>query len=149
MKFKVSVEYCATIGMMLLLSACAGTPKTSIWYTPITFTLEQVYKAAIIAGADSGFTVYNQNREAGLISLKKEAHDGDETVVRSMSVKITPFGNRIKVSTKLSGSNSGIVEGTLGGYVHKEMTRTFYDCLYRELGITEPNSQNVIIVDAP
>ena len=72
MKFKVSVEYCATIGMMLLLSACAGTPKTSIWYTPITFTLEQVYKAAIIAGADSGFTVYNQNREAGLISLKKK-----------------------------------------------------------------------------
>lgn len=149
MNCKVSVEYCAVIGMMLLLSACAGTPKISTWYSPITFKLEQVYNAAVIAGTESGFAVYNQNRAAGLISLKKEVLDGDEAVVRSMSVKITQFGNKIKVSTKVSGSNSGVVEGTLGGAIHKEMTRTFYDCLFRELGITDPNFQNVIIVDAP
>ena len=135
--------------MILLLSACAGTPKKSVWHSPTTFTPEQVYRAAITAGADNGFTIYNQDKSAGLISLKKETCDGDETVVRSMSVKITKFGNKIMVTTKASGSNAGIVEGTLGGYVHKEMTRTFYDCLFRELGITEPNSQNVIIVDAP
>ena len=149
MSFKVSLEYCAVIGMMLLLSACAGTPKTSTWYSPITLKLEQVYNAALIAGTDNGFTVYNQNREAGLISLKKEVIDGDETVVRSMTVKITTFGNKIKVSTKVSGSNSGIVEGALGGTLHKGMTRAFYDCLFKELGITETNFQNVIIVDAP
>ena len=148
MNCKVSVEYCATIGMMLLLSACAGTPKTSTWHSPITFTLEQVYNAATTAGTDNGFTVYDQNRAAGLISLKKEAQDGDETVVRSMSVKIMPFGNKIKVSTRMSGSNVGIAEGTLGGYVHKEMTRTFYASLFKELKITDPNFQNVIIADA-
>ena len=149
MNCKVSVEYCAVFGMILLFSACAGTPKTSTWYSPITLTLEQVYNAAVIAGTDSGFTVYNQNRAAGLISLKKESIDGDETVVRTMTVKITPFGNKIKVSTKVSGSNSGIVEGTLGGTLHKEMTRNFYACLFKELGITDSNFQNVIIVDAP
>ncbi len=149
MNCKVSVEYCAVIGMVLLLSSCVGTPKISTWYSPITFKLEQVYNAAVVAGTESGFTVYNQNRAAGLISLRKEVLDGDEAVVRSMSVKITQFGNKIKVSTKVSGSTSGVVEGTLGGSIHKEMTRTFYDCLFRELGITDPNFQNVIIVDAP
>ena len=134
--------------MILLLSGCAGTPKKSAWFSPTTFTLEQVYKAALKAGSENGTTVYNQDMAAGLISLKKEAHDGDETVVRNMSVKITQFGNKIKVSTKVSGSNAGIIEGTLGGAVHKEMTRTFYTCLFRELGITEPNLQKVIIEDA-
>ena len=135
-------------GMILLLSACAGTPKKSVWYSPTTSTLEQVYKAAMTAGTDIGFTIYAQNRAAGLITLKKEVHDGDETVVRSMSVKVTQFGNRIMVSTNVSGGNAGIVEGTMGGSLHKEMTRTFYDYLFRELGITESKFQNVIIEDA-
>lgn len=148
MYFKVSVKYCAAIGMMLLLSACAGTPKKSIWYSPTTFTVEQVYKAALTAGTDNGFSVENENRAAGLISLKKEVHDGGETVVRSMSVKITQFGNKIKVLTKVSGGNAGIVEGTLGGTVHKGITRDFYECLFRKLEITDPKHQNVIIEDA-
>jgi hypothetical protein len=93
--------------------------------------------------------VDNQNRAAGLISLKKEAQAGDEIVVHSMSVKIMQFGNKIMVSTNVSGSNTGIVEGTLGGLEHREMTRTFYDCLFRELKITDSNSRKVIIVDAP
>jgi hypothetical protein len=139
---------CVTAAMILLLSGCAGTPKKSAWLSPSTITLEQVYKAAIKAAAESEITVHNQDMAAGLISLKKEAHDGDETVVRSMSVKITQFGNKIKVSTKVSGSNAGIIEGTLGGTVHKEITRTFYTCLFRELGITDPNLQKVIIEDA-
>lgn len=149
MHFKISVKYCCVaIGMILLLSACAGTPKKSKWYSPTTFTVEQVYKAAITAGADSGFTVDNQNRAAGLISLKRETQDGDQKVVRSMGVKITQFGNKVMVSTKVSGSSSGVVEGAMGGAVHKEMTRTFYDCLFRELGIAESKHQNVIIEDA-
>ena len=148
MNYKVSIKYCVAIAMMLLLSACVGTPKKSVWYSPTALPLEQVYKAAITAGADNGFSVDNQNRAAGLISLKKEVQDGDETVIRSMSVKITQFGNKIMVSTKVSGSNAGIVEGSLGGSAHKEMTRNFYDCLFRELGITDPKSQDVIIEDA-
>ena len=148
MNYKVSIKYCVAIAMMLLLSACVGTPKKSVWYSPTALPLEQVYKAAITAGADNGFSVDNQNRAAGLISLKKEALDGDETVIRSMSVKITQFGNKIMVSTKVSGSNAGIVEGALGGSAHKEMTRNFYDCLFRELGITDPKFQDVIIEDA-
>ena len=149
MNFKVSIKYCVAATMMLLLSACAGTPQKSAWYSPTTSTVEQVYKAALMAGADNGFTVDNQNRAAGLISLEKETQDGHETVVHSMSVKITQFGNKIMVSTNVSGNDAGIVEGTFGGFAHRKMPRTFYDCLFRELKITDPNSQNVIIVDAP
>lgn len=148
MRCKMSVKHCAVAGILLLLSACAGTPKTSTWYSPITCTLEQVYNAALLAGPASGFAVYTQNRPAGLISLKNEVREGEETVVHTMSVKITSFGNRIMVSTRVSSVDAGIVEGTLGGTAHKGMTRTFYDCLFRELEITDPNSQNVIILDA-
>jgi hypothetical protein len=149
MNCKVSIEYCVAIAMLLLFSSCAGTPKKSVWRSPATFTLEQVYKAAVKAAADSGFAVYDQDRPAGNIFLKKEINDGDEKVVRSMSVKVTQYGNRIMVSTKVSGSNTGIVEGTMGGSVHTEMTRTFYACLFRELGIADPIHQNAIIEDAP
>ena len=125
MNYKVSIKYCVAIAMMLLLSACVGTPKKSVWYSPTALPLEQVYKAAITAGADNGFSVDNQNRAAGLISLKKEEQDGNETVVHIMSVKITQFGNKIMVSTNMSGNDTGIVEGTLGGFAHRKMTRTF------------------------
>ena len=148
MNFKVSIKYCVAATMMLLLSACAGTPQKSAWYSPTTSTVEQVYKAALMAGADNGFTVDNQNRAAGLISLKKEEQDGAVTVVHSMSVKITQFGNKIMVSTNVSGNDTGIVEGTLGKFEHRKMTRTFYDHLFRELGIADPNLQNILIEDA-
>ncbi|MEI6424957.1 MAG: hypothetical protein WCP55_22280 [Lentisphaerota bacterium] len=148
MNCKLSLEYWAVIGMMLLLSACASTPQKSAWYSPTTSTVEQVYKAALMASVDNGFIVDNQNRVAGLISLKKEEQDGDGTVVHSMSVKITQFGNKILVSTNVSGNDAGIVEGTLGKFAHRKMTRTFYDHLFRELEIADPNLQNILIEDA-
>ncbi len=148
MDYKVSIKFCASLAMMLLLSACAGTPQISTWSSPNTVTLEQVYNAAMIAGTDNGFTVYNQDRSSGLISLKKEEYGGDKMVDRRMSVKITPVGDKIKVSTKVSGSDFGVIEGALGGAVHKELTSNFYVYLFRELGITDPKLRSVIIEDA-
>ena len=144
---KVSIKFYAAI-TVLLLSACAGTPKVSTWSSPNTFTLDQVYNAALVAGTDNGFTVYNQDRASGLISLKKEEYGGDKMVDRRMSVKIKPSGGNVIVSTKVSGSDFGIIEGALGGAVHKELTNNFYVYLFRELGITDPKLQNVIIEDA-
>ncbi len=52
------------------------------------------------------------------------------------------------VSTKISGSDFGVIEGALGGAVHKELTNNFYVYLFRELGITDPVLRTVIIEDA-
>lgn len=148
MDYKVSIKFCAAIAVLLLLSACAGTPKISTWSPPNTVTLERVYNAALIAGTDNGFTVYNQDRPSGLISLKKEEYGGDKMVDRRMSVKIKTVDDKVMVSTKMSGSDFGVIEGALGGAVHKELTNNFYVYLFRELGITDPNLTKVIIEDA-
>ena len=73
MNYKVSIKYCVAIAMMLLLSACVGTPKKSVWYSPTALPLEQVYKAAITAGADNGFSVDNPRSENTIASVLKNA----------------------------------------------------------------------------
>jgi hypothetical protein len=83
--------------------------------SPNTGTLEQVYNAAMIAGTDNGFTVYNQDRSSGLISLKKEAYAGDKMVDRRMSVKVKPVGENLMVSTKISGSDFGVIRELWAG----------------------------------
>jgi hypothetical protein len=148
MKSEVSIKLCTVMAMMLLLSACAAPPKTSTWSSPNTVTQEQVFNAAMIAGTDNGFTIYNQDRSAGLISLKKEEYGGKKMVDRRMSVKIKPVGDKTMVSTKISGSDFGIIEGALGGAVHKELTKNFYIYLFRELKITDPTLKSITFEDA-
>ncbi len=94
MDYKVTITCCSAIAIMLLLSACAGTPKISTWSSPNTVTLEQVYNAAMIAGTDNGFTVYNQDRSSGLISLKKEAYAGDKMVDHRMALRLSQLAKK-------------------------------------------------------
>ncbi len=128
----------------LLISGCAGTPKKSKWASPKNVTIEKVFNAALIAATENKFTIANKDRSAGVISLRKEEYGGTE---RRMSVKLEQVGNKVIVSSKVSGSDVGIVEGTLGGAVNQELTNNFYFYLFRELNITDPSLQNVVIED--
>ncbi len=65
-----------------------------------------------------------------------------------MSIRLKQVGDKIVVSTKVSGSDFGIIEGTLGGLVHKELTNNFYAYLFRELNIEDPVLRNIVIDDA-
>lgn len=135
----------------LLLGGCAGTPKVSHWTSPPErhLTVVNVFDAAMFAGVENKFTVINSDRQAGVISMKQETYGGDhKNNERRMSVRMKELNkNTVEVRTKVSGSDFGIIEGLLGGLVHKEITNNFYVYLFRELNISDPNQKQVMIVD--
>lgn len=137
--------------VFLVLGGCAGTPKVSQWISPPErhLTVSNVFDAAIIAGTENKFTVINSDRHSGVISMKQEVYGGEQkNNERRMSIRMKELTkNTVEVRTKVSGSDFGIVEGALGGLVHKELTSNFYVYLFRELNITDPNQKQVIIVD--
>lgn len=139
------------LGILFLVSGCAGTPKVSQWTTPPErkLTVGNVFDAALIAGTENKFTVINSDRQAGVISMKQETYGGDhKNNERRMSVRMKEIAkDAVEVKTKVSGSDFGIIEGALGGLVHKEITNKFYVYLFRELNITDPNQKQIIIVD--
>lgn len=133
--------------LSLLVSGCAGMPKVSRWVSPSDLAVERVFDAALKAGADNQFTIESSDRTAGLITMTKQAYAGDKMAERRMSVRLRRLGEKIEVETKVSGSDFGIIEGTLGGAVNKELTNNFYVYLFRELNITDPSLRIVDIVD--
>ena len=143
------VGFWIVIGVIsLLFSGCAGTPKISKWTSPNNLTMKKVFNAALIAATENGFTVVNKDRTSGVISLKKQEYGGDKMVERRMSVRLKQVGDKIVVSTKVVGSDFGIIEGALGGLVNKELTNNFYVYLFRELNIDDPTLRNIVIEDA-
>ena len=149
MGFRRFIGFLIVIGVVSLFTfGCAGTPKISKWTAPNNLTIEKVFNAALIAGTENGFTVVNKDRTSGVISLKKQEYGGDKMVERRMSIRLKQVGDKIVVSTKVSGSDFGIIEGTLGGLVHKELTNNFYAYLFRELNIEDPVLRNIVIDDA-
>ena len=111
-------------------------------------TYDQVYTAALRAGTENGFTIVSADKTAGVISMRKEEYGGKKQVERRMSVYLKQMEGRVVVSSKIVGSDFGIIEGALGGPVHKELTHNFYVYLFRELNITDPSARNVVIEDA-
>jgi len=137
------------VGVISLLTyGCAGTPKVSNWTSPQNFTTDDVFNAALVAATENKFTVVSQDKSAGIMSLKKQEYGGDKMAERVMSVRVKQDGENVVVSTKVSGSDFGIIEGSLGGLVHKELTNNFYVYLFRELGIDDPAQRNVVIESA-
>ncbi len=131
----------------LLVASCAGTPKVSQWTASNNLTYDQVYAAALRAGTENGFTVVNADKTAGVISMRKQEYGGKTPAERRMSVYLKQVEGRVVVSSKIVGSDFGIIEGALGGAVHKGLTRNFYVYLFRELNITDPSDRNVVIED--
>lgn len=132
----------------LLIAGCAGTPKVARWTASNNLTYDQVYAAALRAGTETGFTIVNADKASGVISMIKEEYAGDKQAERRMSVYLKQIGGKVVVSSKIVGSDFGIIEGALGGAVHKELTHNFYVYLFRELNITDPSLRNVVIEDA-
>lgn len=139
------------VGLWLIISlsvfGCAGTPKISLWTAPNNITYDQIYNAALRAGTENGFTVVNADKTAGVISMRKEVYAGDRQAERRMSVLLKQTEGKVVISTKITSSSAGIIEGTLGGAVHKEMTHNFYVYLFRDLNITDPSLRNIEIED--
>jgi hypothetical protein len=133
---------------VLSLLGCAGTPKVSQWNAPRGLSDDQIFNAALRATADNGFTVVSSDRSAGLISAKKQTYAGDKMAERRMNIEVRDVGGTPSVTTNVLGSDFGIIEGTLGGAVHEEITHNFYVYLFRELGISNPSEQQVSIEDA-
>ncbi len=149
MKHKHAIELAVIVGLLCsLIAGCAGTPKMSRWSPPTKLSYERVYNAALAAATANQFTVVTQDRASGIISLRKEMYAGDKMAERRMSVRVKQVADKIEVSTNVSGSDFGVIEGTLGGAVHKEITNNFYHYLFRELDITDPSARNVVIEDA-
>jgi hypothetical protein len=143
--FAVIFGFAGVLG--LLVSGCAGTPKVSRWTAPSDLPVERVYDAALRAGADNNFTVVSNDRTAGLITMQKQEYAGNKMAERRMSVRIRRAGGKVEVGTKVSGSDFGIIEGALGGAIHKEITNNFYVYLFRELDITSPALRQVVVED--
>jgi hypothetical protein len=141
----VVLSFAGVLG--LLVSGCAGTPKVSQWTAPADLSLERVFDAALRAGADNNFTAVNSDRTAGLITMQKQDYAGNKMAERRMSVRLRRVDDKVVVATKVSGSDFGVIEGALGGAVHKEITNNFYVYLFRELDITSPALRRVVIED--
>ncbi len=135
------------MAISLVNYGCAGTPKMSRWTSPDNLTYDQVFNAALRAGTDNKFTIVSQDRDAGVISMRKQVYAGDKMAERNMSVQLTKQGGRILVATRGSGSDVGLIESALGGAVHKEITHNFYVYLFRVLKITDPSQRLIDIVD--
>jgi hypothetical protein len=88
--------------------------------SPNDLALERVFDAALQAGVDNHFAVVSSDRTAGLITMDKQAYAGEKMTERRMSVRLRRVGDKIEVTTKISGSDFGIIEGALGGaYIRK------------------------------
>ena len=66
---------------------------------------------------------------------------------RYLSVRFNQIAGKTVISTKVQGSDFGIIEGAMGGVVHGEITHNFYVYLFRELNINDPSAHNVVIED--
>ena len=133
--------------MLDLTIGCWGTPKISRWTAPENVTLDQVFNAALRAGTENGFTIVNSDRTANVISMKKQWYSGDKMTERYLSVRFNQIAGKTVISTKVQGSDFGIIEGAMGGVVHGEITHNFYVYLFRELNINDPSAHNVVIED--
>lgn len=143
------VGYAIALGMLCLgIVGCAGTVKVSRWAAPPSASYDSVYNAALAAATANQFTVVSQDRAAGVMSLRKEEYAGDKMAERRMSVRIKQAGDKVEVSTTTSGSDFGVIEGSLGGLVNEGLTNKFYVNLFRELDITDPAARNVVVSDA-
>ncbi len=141
------------VGLLIIMAlisfgsiGCWGTPKISRWTAPENVTLDQVFNAALRAGTENGFTIVNSDRTAGVISMKKQAYSGDKMTERYLSVRLNQIARKTVISTKVLGSDFGIIEGAMGGAVHGEITHNFYVYLFRELNINQL-VDNVIIIE--
>ncbi len=152
---RVASKYCKNsfflllVGILMLsLPGCSGTQKASSWSASKGLSSEQVFNAAVRATADNGFTIVSSDRSAGVISAKKQAYSGDKMTERRLSVQLTKVTDRVVVTTRVLGSDFGVIEGALGGAVNAEITRNFYVYLFRQLSINDPSQRQVNIGDA-
>ncbi len=80
--------------------------------------------------------------------MTRQQYAGDKMAERRMSVRVKTLGNRIEVGTRISGSEVGVIAGTMGGAVNKEITGNFYYYLFKELNIGTPSQPPVFVQES-
>lgn len=145
----ITFEFLLIVLLVLPLSGCLiSPPKVSRWNAPDTLSVERVFNAAVQAVADNRFTIVSSDRSAGVISARKQESAGDKMAERRMNIRVRQDGTRVVVTTQVSGSDVGVIEGALGGAVNKEITHNFYVSLFRELDVRNPAERAIVVEDA-
>lgn len=121
---------------LFILSACAVTPRVSLWETPKRYSKSQVYNAALQAGGQTGMKTTASDRESGTMSFSKHIGKGDMI----LSVQIVDKKGDIQVRT--TGNYAGGI--ALAG-IHEEVINNFHVMLFRNLDISENSEKNVSI----
>jgi hypothetical protein len=122
----------------VMFVACQMVPRVSQWAAPEPLTVEQVFQAALRAGAQNGFSITSQDRQSGIVTMERQV--ADKRIF--MALTLRKPAERVQVYTTIR-SDKIVIAG-----LYEEITRNFYVYLFRELQITDPAQRNVDIKEA-
>ena len=122
--------------LTLLLAACAVAPRTATWDSPKRFTKNQVFNAAMQAGAEIGMQVTSSSKEAGTISMSQRVGDG----TMYLNTVIRQEGSIVNVKTTASYGGGLAIRG-----LHEEKINNLYVVMFRNLNITKQDERSVRI----
>lgn len=132
--FQLFMIACVVIG----LSACAVSPRTSNWTSPKKFTQAQVFSAAAVAGGQIGYATSVIDKDSGALSFSRVIGKGTMT----LSVAVSTVDSVVHVSTTANYTDIGIAG------IHEEEIKKLHSVLFRNLKIDEGEVNNLVIKEA-
>lgn len=125
-----------TAFVVMLLAACAVTPRTSTWEGPKHLTKQDVYQASLQAGTEMGWRTTASDKESGTMSFSKNVGNGQMT----LNVSVTKPKDIVNVRTTSNYGGGLAIAG-----LHEEYIKNFHVMLFRKLNITDPSQRNIAI----
>jgi hypothetical protein len=105
------------------------------WTAPARFTEEQIYDAAVRAGASMRLTVDESNRATRTAFFSEPRSDNTARKFLKASVERTDGVLKLSSASQMRGYNP------LGFISNKNFHQDFYDRVFKQLGVTAPEER--------